>query len=72
MVFKIWKSNYEAMTDNYNISLSFTYGRSVVSVFVINYCKSAVCETKFCGIIDQFLFYTDLAVHYMQNLENLT
>lgn len=30
MVFKILKSNYEAMTDNYNISLSFTYGRSVV------------------------------------------
>ena len=29
MIFKILKSNYEAMSDNYNISLSFTYGRSV-------------------------------------------
>ena len=30
MIFKILKSNYEAMSDNYNISLSCTYGRSVV------------------------------------------
>ena len=31
-----------------------------------------VCETKFCGIIDQSLFYIDLTVHYIQNFENLT
>lgn len=30
-------------------------------------CKdgSAVCETKFCGATDQFLFYIDLTVHYV-------
>ena len=33
---------------------------------------NVVCETKFCGIIDQSLFYIDLIVHYMQNFENLT
>jgi hypothetical protein len=32
----------------------------------------SVCETKFCGIIDQFLFYIDLTVHYIQDFENLT
>ena len=31
-----------------------------------------LCETKFCGIIDQSLFYIDLTVHYIQNFENLT
>jgi len=29
----------------------------------------AVCETKFCGIIDQFLFYIDLAVHFIHILK---
>ena len=34
---------------------------------------TAVCETKYCGIIDQSLFYIDLiTVHYKQNFENLT
>ena len=33
---------------------------------------SAVCETKFCGIIDQSLFYIDLTVHYIQKKLNLT
>jgi len=32
----------------------------------------SVCETKFCGIIDQSLFYINLTVHYIQNFENLT
>ena len=32
----------------------------------------SVCETKFCGVIDQSLFYIDLTVHYIQNFENLT
>ena len=32
----------------------------------------AVCETKFCGIIDQSLFYLDHTVHYIQNFENVT
>ena len=31
-----------------------------------------VCETKFCGIIEQSLFYIDLTIHYIQNFENLT
>ena len=31
-----------------------------------------VCETKFCGIIDQTLFYIDLTVLYIQNFENFT
>jgi hypothetical protein len=33
---------------------------------------ATVCETKFCCIIDQSLFYIDLTVHYIQNFENLT
>jgi hypothetical protein len=39
---------------------------------ITNSALSAVCETKFCGIIDQSLFYIDLAVHYIQNFEYLT
>jgi hypothetical protein len=31
-----------------------------------------VYKTKFCGIIDQSLFYIDLTVYYIENLENLT
>ena len=31
-----------------------------------------LCETKFCGIIDQTLFYIDLTVLYIQNFENFT
>jgi hypothetical protein len=30
---------------------------------------TAVCETKFYGIIDQFLFYIDLTVHYIHILK---
>jgi hypothetical protein len=33
--------------------------------------RYTVCETKYCGIIDQSLFYIDLIVHYIQNFENL-
>jgi hypothetical protein len=31
-----------------------------------------VCETKFCGIIEQSLIYIDLTIHCIQNFENLT
>ena len=34
--------------------------------------RLTVCETKFCGIIDQSLFYIDLTVHYIQHFENFT
>ena len=40
--------------------------------FLIYLTISTVCETKFCGIIDQSLYYIDLTVHYLQNFENLT
>jgi len=32
----------------------------------------AVSEVKFCGIIDQSLFYIDLTVYHIQNFEKLT
>jgi hypothetical protein len=30
---------------------------------------SSVCESQFCGIIDQFLFYIDLTVHFIHFLK---
>jgi len=32
-------------------------------------CSVTVCEAKFCGSIDQFLFYIDLTVHYTKILK---
>ena len=31
--------------------------------------ENTVCEIKFCGIIDQSLFYIDLTVRYIQNFD---
>ena len=38
----------------------------------VDVSDSSVCETNFCGIIDQSLFHIDLTVYYIQNFENLT
>ena len=43
--------------------------KSFLSIFkgcllLINSNSTSVCETKFCGIIDQSLFYTSLYIIY--------
>jgi hypothetical protein len=48
------------------------YAVSTDTLPLMSVFPASVCETKFCGIIDQCLFYIDLTVHYIQNFEYLT
>ena len=45
----------------------------MVAINLISMCTVlTVCETNFCGIIDQFLFYIDLYCTLYTYFENLT